>query len=134
LIAAWPRLLERADLAFPNVTELALIVPGDPHNAIDPWRDRFPASRRSSLACPWAITRCAPCSTGPGAEFGVDHRRRPGHYRGTGDAFAAVRLHEHLARHTPLESAIAVAASRVSRAIDHAALRERADLCLDSQD
>jgi hypothetical protein len=42
LIAAWPQLLERADLAFPNATELSLIVPGGPHDAVDRWRDRFP--------------------------------------------------------------------------------------------
>jgi pyridoxal/pyridoxine/pyridoxamine kinase len=135
LIAAWPQLLERADLAFPNATELSLIVPGGPHDAIDRWRDRFPRLDTIVTGVPVGGHSLRSVLHRPGRPaFWVDHLRRPGHYRGTGDAFAAVCLHEHLARHIPLEPAIAIAASRVSRGIDRAAARGMADLCLDSQD
>jgi pyridoxine kinase len=128
LIAAWPRLLARADWALPNMTEVALLA-GTPGDAgIEALRAAHPQLNlvvTGVTADGEVATRLV---TADGAR--VEHRqpRLAGHVSGTGDLFAAAWVREVFVRGLAPAEALGRAAQAVA-----AALREgRGELALDA--
>lgn len=135
LLAAWPALIAEAELALPNSTELALLSGGDASHALTRWIRRFPGvdTLVTGVVGPTA-TIGTELHRGGRPTFSVVQPYRPGHYRGTGDAFAALLLRDHLCRNLPIEDAIRRATSGVLQAIDQAAARRSEDLVLGRED
>lgn len=128
LIAAWPRLLARADWALPNMTEVALLA-GTPGDAgIEALRAAHPQLNlvvTGVTADGEVATRLV---TADGAR--AEHRqpRIAGHVSGTGDLFAAAWVREVFVRGLAPAEALGRAAQAVA-----AALREgRGELALDA--
>lgn len=113
LLAAWPRLLARAEWAFPNLTEVELLTGLHGDDAVAEWRRRHP--RQHLIVTGWPLgdrigTRFyAPDGT-------LTEQVQPlitGHGSGTGDLFAAIWLREWLLRQASPVQAMMTAANAV---------------------
>lgn len=117
LLAAWPRLLERATVVLPNLTEIELLTGRWGEDAIAAWRTLFPAATTLVTGVPageeietWVIS-------GDTTQR-VRQVRRPGRFSGTGDLFAALWVRDVLVHGSePLEAA-RTASAAVGQAID----------------
>ena len=91
LIRAWPVLLELADWALPNLTEVELLTGKTGDSAVRTFRERWPQTRlivTGGLAGFEVEIRLE----GPGLSVRHRHERAPVHVSGTGDRFAALWL------------------------------------------
>lgn len=90
LVAAWPRLLARADWALPNVTEVELLGAGRGLAALREWT-RHGVVVTGAFEHGVVTTRISPRG---GEAFAHAQRAVPGHFNGTGDLFAAEWLRQ----------------------------------------
>lgn len=116
LLAAWPRLLARAEWVFPNLTEVELLTDQRGDDAVAEWRRRHP--RQHLIVTGW------PAGDGIGTRYHapdgtLTEQVQPliaGHSSGTGDLFAAIWLREWLLRQTSPANAMSTAAAAVLQA------------------
>ncbi|MEL6674486.1 MAG: bifunctional hydroxymethylpyrimidine kinase/phosphomethylpyrimidine kinase [Bacteroidota bacterium] len=124
VISAWPKLLEIADFALPNFTELGLYaglqaVQTSPEAFLEAFHQRFPKAK--------VITTSYPAEAGVGVAMWEEgkprlfsHRQVPASYAGSGDVFAAHFVHYHLLKHLPLAEAVTQAATQTLHIIEEA--------------
>ena len=117
LVAAWPALLELADWALPNVTEVRILSGEEAGSGIGRLKARFPRTR-------WIVTgdvsRESEITTyyhDVGSCQSFSHWRVPGHWNGTGDLFAAAWCRSFFFRKEPVAEAIGNAAWTVARSL-----------------
>jgi pyridoxal/pyridoxine/pyridoxamine kinase len=113
LIAAWPRLLARADWALPNATEITLLTGLELGAGAAALRERY--SRLRLIVT--GVSRENEIATLLYAEDGTlqEHNqpRIPGQFGGTGDLFAAVWMREFFLHGMSAAQAIATANATV---------------------
>jgi pyridoxine kinase len=121
LIAAWPTLLEAADWAFPNVTEVGLLtdITDDREKAVAALRERFPVLQLVITGWEEGDRIAIRCLTLEG-EIRQTHRRVEQHFRGTGDLFAALWLRRFFLQQSSVTEATERAAAGVLAAIEAA--------------
>lgn len=129
LVAAWPRLLDRAAVALPNQTELSLLTGASGEQAVTRWRERFPRMTTVVTGVPAGDDIETRVLAGDKV-YRLAQRRRPGHFSGTGDHFAAWWLREVHLRGASVEAAALAASEAVGRAIDTAMAGGSRDLPL----
>lgn len=130
LVAAWPRLLARAAIALPNVTEVELLTGAAGDAGIATLRARHP---RLELVVTGAsdggavVTR----AFAPGDGGVVEHRhaRVPGRTQGAGDLFAAVWCHARLIEGDTAARCLERAATAVATALRAEADARRSAPC-----
>lgn len=117
LIAAWPRLLARADWALPNATEVGLLA-GTPGEAgIAALRAAHPRLNLVVTGVPAGNDIATTLIAADGARSEHRRPRIGGHVSGTGDLFAAAWLRGVFVRGEEPAAAMAAAAETVARAI-----------------
>lgn len=121
LIAAWPRLLARADWALPNATEVALLTGLQRDAGVAALRARYPRLRLIVTG----ISRENEIATQFYGEDGASQEhlqpRVGGSFSGTGDLFAAVWMREFFVRGASATQAIAAASAAVLARLRRAA-------------
>jgi pyridoxine kinase len=110
IVAAWPRLLNRAAWALPNFTELQFYsgLPINPALAPDPYlkafRDRFPDLDFIVTSYPAENKAAALLQLG-GERLLFEHEALAQHFGGAGDIFAAFFIRYHFyQKNSPLEA------------------------------
>ena len=133
LVSAWPRLIARAAVALPNQTELELLTGATGATALARWRERFPGLTTivTGLATENEIETQVHADE---RVYRLTQPRRPGHFSGTGDAFAAHWLRAWHVRGFSAPAAARVAAEAVGRAIDAAIAAGTTELPVDERD
>jgi len=117
LIAAWPRLLQRAVVALPNVTEVELLTEASGGDAVDVLRTRFPQLRL--IVTGWiegdhTVTRYYH----PDGEVSVHGQRTVlAPWQGAGDLFAALWTYQTLVQGDSPALAMRAAAAGVASAL-----------------
>ncbi len=123
LITAWPRLLSRAELAFPNLTEAEILTGEKGEAALKKLRELFP--RTGFVVTGWPqgeviATRYCPAG---GEKVSQVQPRIDAPGSGTGDLFASIWMRETWLRGRSaaeaLRSAAETVAERLSAAIRH---------------
>ncbi len=130
LLAAWPALLEVADWAVPNLTEVELIAGCSGEAAIAVWRQRWPRLR---LIVTGLTPRADEVETRlyEGATpFMQRQARIAGRFNGTGDLFAALWTKARFAAGASPEEAVQQAVMGVARAVALAVAAGTRDLPL----
>ena len=127
LIAAWPRLLARADWALPNITEAELLTGQENEQAVDALRETYP--RLQLVVTSWPTpdgvgTRHYGCGVG-GAMAEQVQTRMEGRFNGTGDLFAAVWMREMFLFGALPAQAMSTAAAAVLNALQMGMARLR---------
>ncbi len=117
LIAAWPRLLARADWAMPNLTEVELLTGRSGEAAVEEMRVQFPRLQMMVTGWPAGDDVATRLYGAEGATAKHVQRRIAGRFNGSGDLFAAAWMREiFFLGATPAE-AMARAAGLVANAI-----------------
>lgn len=113
LIAAWPRLLAKADWALPNTTEVALLTGLERDAGVAALRARYPRLRLIVTG----VARENEIATQFYGEDGASQEhlqpRIGGAFSGTGDLFAAVWMREFFVRGVKSAEAIGTASAAV---------------------
>ncbi len=134
IIQQWPHLLEIADLALPNLTEIALISGHQadiqltqPEPYIQAFRDKFPDTDllvTSLLEEDKVINRLYQGQK----QKNFANPSLPVNYGGAGDAFASLLIYYHFFRGLGLDSAIEKAGQVMLDLIRHAQTEQNLDL------
>lgn len=131
LLEAWPRLLEQADVALPNATEVGLLTGLRGDAATEAWCRHYPNTMTIVTGADAGGEMVTRIHHGGGVH-NLRTRRRPGNFNGTGDLFAALWLRDvHLRGVSPQAAALS-AAEQVGAAIDQALAAGARDLPLTS--
>jgi pyridoxal/pyridoxine/pyridoxamine kinase len=128
LLAAWPRLLARADWALPNRTELALLSGTTDDAAWSAWRGHYP--ELSLIVTSWeeTDTHITTRLLHRDLDHRFNHERLPGRYNGSGDLFAARWIRARFLTGLDPASALQAATADVQAAIRHARASGTQDL------
>ncbi|MDW3648247.1 MAG: bifunctional hydroxymethylpyrimidine kinase/phosphomethylpyrimidine kinase [Bacteroidia bacterium] len=135
VLDAWPRLLEKADWAFPNYTELCLLT-GKPEHELDSsqealncFQERF--SNLSFIATSLPAENQIKLGLMHEEEMMLfQHKRLDAHYGGTGDVFAAFFLFFAFLRKMPHGKAMEKAAMETLRIIEQSQAAQSPDLLI----
>lgn len=130
LIAAWPRLLARADWALPNLTEIALLSEKEGEEAVAVLRYRFPRLRLIVTSWPAGGAIATRLYDDGGVAIDFPQPRIAGEFHGTGDLFAAVWTREVFVGGASPGTAIGLAGSAVAQALRKARERGRTEVVL----
>jgi pyridoxine kinase len=121
LIAAWPALLEEADWALPNVTEVGLLtgIKNDAEKAVVALREQFPLLQLVVTGWEEGDRVAVRCFTQE-REIRQVHRRIDRRFNGTGDLFAALWVRRFLLQQSGAAESTERAAAGVLAAIEAA--------------
>ncbi len=129
LLAAWPQLIARANVAMPNLTEVELLMGERGETALAAWRKRFAGTATLVTGIPASGSIETRLYVGPGVHS-LRTPRRPGRFNGTGDLFAALWTRAVYIHGVSPQAAALAAAEEVGRAIDAAIAAGSRDLPL----
>lgn len=119
LLSAWPRLLGRACVALPNLTEVELLTGKNGEEALEAWCRRFTDTTTVITGMPsGGEVETRVCAGGD--VHRVRTPRRAGRFNGTGDLFAALWVRSAYVEGSSAHAAAAAASGEVGRAIDAA--------------
>ncbi|MFM9837812.1 MAG: bifunctional hydroxymethylpyrimidine kinase/phosphomethylpyrimidine kinase [Cyclobacteriaceae bacterium] len=111
VIAEWPKLISKADIAFPNITELKILTGHDPSDqllmdhCVEQFKSKYPKPKL-------VITSFAQSSDTSGIAvfdnepFYYTHQDIPQNYGGTGDALVAQFILNHFYKLKPFHQAL----------------------------
>lgn len=127
LIAAWPRLLERAVVALPNVTEVELLAEAAGDDGVEVLRTRFPRLRL--IVTGWTEgDHTATRYYHPDGDVSVHAQRTvPAPWQGAGDLFAALWTYHTMVQGDSPALAMRAAAAGVGEALRARAQSRRFD-------
>jgi len=134
VLDAWPKLLERADWAFPNFTELCLLTGAEldqasSQEALHTFHHRFP--NLSFVATSLPAENQIKLGLMHEEEMTLfQHKRLETHYGGTGDVFAAYFLFFSFLRKMPHDKAMEKAAMETLRIIERSQAAQSPDLLI----
>lgn len=134
IIEVWPRLLQRADWALPNFTELQLYsgLPPESHAPqvyLDAFAQRFPQLNFVATSLPLPPHLGAYLWHQQQGHT-LQHERLPRNYGGSGDVFAAYFFRYYFFEGQPVRQAMQSAIDRIIAILRHSLAEESPDLIL----
>ena len=136
VISRWPELIERADLVFPNITEIKLLTGHAPDLSdandiyIDQFRARFPDTGLVITSLKIGDDSIGIRHYGKNDIYNYSHPLQPQNFGGTGDAFLALFILHHFYKGLNTEIALKQAADQTHQLIGNTIQHHSTDLLL----